>query len=160
MKCQICGKEQATIRYYENINGKKQEMHLCAHCAQKSGLYTANLFSPIFATIPSFIEPERDVCQSCGYPFVEYTRTGMLGCTDCYESFSDRLDDILLNIQGKNRHVDLEKKVNQHENVSDKKESKAGKIEKLREKIQVLIKEENYEEAAKVRDEIKKLSKE
>ena len=29
MKCQSCGKKEATVRYKENINGKKQEYVKC-----------------------------------------------------------------------------------------------------------------------------------
>ena len=103
MKCQSCGKNLATVRYVENINGKKQEMHLCIDCANKSGFTDfSDMFSPIFSTIPNFFEDlilrEEEKCPSCGYTFENYSDTGFLGCPNCYDTFSDRLDEIFLKI--------------------------------------------------------------
>lgn len=60
--------------------------------------------------------------------------------------------------------VDQEKisdnKKNFEHDKKQKKEIKAeNKLEKLQEDLKVAIKEERYEDAAKIRDEIKKMSK-
>ena len=36
MKCDKCGKNEATFYYKSNINGKVTETHLCADCARES----------------------------------------------------------------------------------------------------------------------------
>ena len=45
MKCQSCGKREATVKYFEDINGSKQELHFCTECAAKLGFEN---FSDIF----------------------------------------------------------------------------------------------------------------
>ena len=37
MKCQNCGRNEATYYYKSSINGRVRETHLCADCARKLG---------------------------------------------------------------------------------------------------------------------------
>lgn len=142
MKCQSCGKREASVKYYENINGNKQTLYFCVDCAKKLGFSDfndfssfsnfqnfSNFFTPIFTTMPEFDLLEQNKCSKCGYTLDDYYNTGMLGCEECYKAFEKNLDD------------------NKNENS----------ILKLKEKLEKLVKEEKYEEAAVIRDEIKKL---
>ena len=114
-------------------------------------------------------------CNQCGSTFEEIANTGKLGCGNCYDVFEERLDPIIRRIQGANRHVGrvgkvidskIEEKMaketnGKEEKTSEPKESKKEKqLEKLQEHLKQVIKEEKYEEAAKIRDEIKKIEKE
>lgn len=164
MKCQSCGKKEATVRYVENINGKKQEMHLCINCANKLGFADfSDMFSPMFSTIPSFFEDltlqEEQKCPSCGYTFKNYADTGLFGCPDCYDTFSNRLDEIFLKLHGKNRHPKFVSKKTSIENISEKKVNKDDEIEDLKNQLSVLVKNEEYEKAAIIRDRIKEIEK-
>ena len=172
MKCQSCGKKEATIRYMENINGKKQEMRLCVDCAKNLGFVDfSNMFSPIFTSIPSFFEDfalkEEEKCSVCGYTFEDYANTGLFGCPDCYDTFSDRLDEIFLKLHGKNRHLRGASEVQSAKNNSKqikninkiKSDEKIDDIISLKEKLQELVKKEEYEKAAVIRDKIKELEK-
>lgn len=157
MKCQSCGKKEATVKYMENINGNKQELHFCYDCAKKLGFVNfSNIFSPLFVTIPEIESMDTKKCGKCGYTFDDYVKTGLFGCPDCYNAFEDRLDDLLLKLHGKNKHIKLEPKKINKLNIK-KSETKEDKIEALKEKINLLIKEEKYEEAAIIRDKIKEL---
>lgn len=42
MKCENCGKNEVTFVYQSNVNGRVEEKHLCAECAEKLG-YTQRL---------------------------------------------------------------------------------------------------------------------
>ena len=187
MKCDNCKKREANVRYSENINGVKKELHLCEECSKKlgitdqmnfhMGLDFPSIFGGIFEDFTNFAEPNftpllneiRDVkCKTCGISFDDIVNTGRLGCPDCYETFESRLDPILKRMQGSNRHVGrlgkvTENKINveqQHESDKQEKEIKAEtEIEKLEKDLKLAIKEERYEDAAKIRDEIKKLLK-
>lgn len=174
MKCQSCGKREATVRYMENINGKKHEMRLCVECAKKLGFADfSNMFSPIFTSIPSFFEDfnlvEEEKCKTCGYTFEDYANTGLFGCPDCYDTFSDRLDEIFLKLHGKNRHLRLNdsktkqygcKKDNVKKNLNvSKTKSKNDELLSLKEELKELIAKEEYEKAAVVRDKIKAIEK-
>jgi len=162
MKCQSCGKKEATVRYVENINGKKQEIHLCIDCANKLGFADfSNMFSPIFSTIPSFFEDltlkEEEKCPSCGYTFENYADTGLFGCPVCYDTFSDKLDELFLKLHGKNRHPRLTSKKTSIENTVEKKLKDQDEIENLKQQLNVLVKNEEYEKAAVLRDKIKEI---
>ena len=47
MMCDNCGKNEATVRYSENINGRKKELNLCSQCSQKLGINEMNFNMPI-----------------------------------------------------------------------------------------------------------------
>ncbi len=189
MLCENCGKREATVRYSENINGVKKEMNLCEECSQKLGIAQKMDFSMSSLDIPSFFgslledfnTPEfmpllsnikQLTCDSCGSTFDDIVNTGKFGCANCYDTFADSLDPILKKLQGSNRHVGRLGKISNNkskfeskEKNSDKEDEKISenkeenKLEKLQQDLKIAIKEERYEDAAKIRDEIKKISK-
>lgn len=139
-------------------------------------------FMEDFATpefMPLFNEVKALKCKNCGYTFDDIVNTGKLGCEDCYDVFEDKLDTIIKKIQGANRHVGRIGKLLNESNSNEgsikngnvkedikttdelQKDSKANskemEIERLQRKLKNAIKEERYEDAAKIRDEIKKL---
>ena len=38
MLCENCKQREATVRYSENINGVRKEMHLCEECSRELGI--------------------------------------------------------------------------------------------------------------------------
>ncbi len=177
MLCENCKKREANVCYSENINGVKREMHLCEECSKElgiseqmnfnMGLDFPSIFGGIFEDFPMLLNEVKDVtCKTCGLSFDDIVSNGRLGCPDCYETFESRLDPILKRLQGSNRHTGRlgeipEKKIDikKTEKKKETETSKESKIEKLEKDLKDAIKEEKYEEAAKIRDEIKKLSK-
>lgn len=158
MKCQSCGKKQATVRYIENINGVENEMHFCEDCAKNLGFSNfSDIFSPIFASIPKYILDDitETKCKKCGYTLDEYSKIGLFGCPECYSTFEDELDKLFLKLHGKNRHVKIQKK-EITKNVSNI-EDKSSEILKLKNEIKKYIENEDYENAAIARDKIKKI---
>lgn len=182
MLCQNCKEQEANVKYTQIINGVKKEMVLCQDCAKKMGIEEEFKFDmpmdlPSFlggflgdynATgfMPSFGSMQQMLCDHCGMTYDEFVNTGKLGCSDCYDVFADRIDPILKNIHGMNRHVGrkgrlLEK--GKKEIVQNKKEEvtkepkEKSELERLKEDLKKAIKEERYEEAAKIRDAIKKI---
>ena len=166
MKCQSCGKKEATVRYMEDINGKKQEMHFCIDCAKKLGFVNfSDMFSPMFTNIPSlfgdFGFKEELKCPTCGYTFDDYSSTGLLGCPDCYDTFEDRLDNIFLKMHGKNRHIKLsnKKRISNAKSIQKDKIDKLDEVASLKNELKTLVENEEYEKAAVVRDKITKIEK-
>ena len=133
--------------------------------------------------LPSFTKTGSLQCDNCGMTYDEFVDTGKFGCSHCYDIFADTLDSVFKNIHGSSMHVgrrsklsnqekksvaeDLEKlkqKESKGENSKGKAETKKSsvkneiqeKLEKLNAELKQAIKEERYEEAAKIRDEIKK----
>lgn len=180
MLCENCKKREANVRYSENINGIKKEMHLCETCSQKLGitdrmefrmpsLELSSFFGSFledFSTsdfIPLLNEVKLIKCDSCGSTFDDIINTGRYGCANCYDVFEDRMDPILKKLQGANRHNGRLGKISDNNVKFNKKEKLESenitnnKLEQLQEKIKKAIKDERYEEAAKIRDEINKL---
>lgn len=189
MLCDNCGKREANVRYSENINGRKKELKLCEECSRKLGITNIDFSMPIdFSSffgefmedftktefMPLLSEMKTLKCDNCGYTFEDIANTGKLGCGNCYDVFQERLDPIFRRIQGANYHVGrvgkmidskIDRKIanlaNQKEGKTTKleKNEKDNQLEKLQEQLKQAIQEEKYEEAAKIRDEIKKIEK-
>lgn len=174
MLCENCGKEEATIEYRENINGVKKEITLCSNCFKILNLMNSpNMLSYFFNTYSNDLEGYtklEKVCSKCSYTFDDYLNKGLFGCPNCYNDFSDKIDSLLNKIHGKNRHLVLENKVNNKRvksNILNNKQIESNDnnldnindTEKLKDMLAICIKEEKYEDAAKIRDKIRKLEK-
>ncbi len=175
MKCQNCGEEEANIKYYENINGEKREILICSNCAKKLNLIDfPNMLSYLFSSYPKEAigsEYTKKVCNKCSYSFKDYLEKGFFGCPDCYNAFSDKIDTLLTKIHGKNRHTTIENKPKESDNkISSIKKVKTSNnqnsdiqsitdVIKLKSMLNTSIKEEKYEDAAKLRDRLKELEK-
>ena len=187
MLCDNCGKREANVRYTENINGKVRELNLCEECSVKLGIGQMDFNMPIdFSSFlggfmdelmtPEIIQMLNNLktltCNNCGSTFDDIIKTGRVGCKDCYSVFEDRLDPIIKKLQGSNRHVGrigkiIDSKIDSKNGVENKTKydvegtdnKEQSKLEKLQEDLKAAIKEERYEDAAKIRDEIKKLEK-
>lgn len=187
MLCQNCGNNEANVKYTQIVNGVKKEMILCEDCADKLGIKSLKLNMPIHFSnfledffddygseqlLPSFIKEKHNECTNCGKLYNEFIETGFLGCPECYDIFGDRLDAVLKNIQGNCKHIgrkplNIAEKLNNvgenKVNAGSKKEEKNNKgseLETLQNDLDKAIKEERYEDAAVIRDKIKKLNKE
>ena len=151
MLCDNCGKREANVKYSENINGRKKEMHLCEECSEKLGIGKMDFSMPIdfssffgglledFETndfMPLFDEVKTLKCDNCGYNFEDIVNTGKLG---------------------KIMDNNIEKKINDNNKEKNTNQKEISKIDKLQEDLKQAIKEERYEDAAKIRDEIKEL---
>ncbi len=134
--------------------------------------------------LPSFATTGTLQCDNCGMSYHEFVDTGKLGCNHCYDIFADLLDPVLKNIHGSSTHVGRRSRLTASDkenvakdvknattkNIKEKdnmekgsklekkaKDIKQDKLEKLNADLKLAIKEERYEDAAKIRDEIKGL---
>ena len=179
MKCENCGKNNANVKYTQIINGEKKQMFLCEECSQKLGINDLHFNMPINFTsfLADFFNDMNDIslmpssdnvntikCKKCGLTWDDFLHTGKFGCSNCYDDFELRIDPILRSMQGATNHVGRLGEVRQgnsvKQNLDDKIQKEENenvrKIEKLKNDLKQAIKEERYEDAAKIRDEIKK----
>jgi protein arginine kinase activator len=176
MKCENCGKNEANVKYTQIINGEKKQMFLCEDCSERLGINDIHFNMPINFTsflsdffddmneinlIPTLGEKNMLQCSKCGLTWDNFLHTGQFGCSNCYDDFSSRIEPILRSLQGATSHIgrigEVRSGNNVKQNLDDKVESKeVNKIDKLKEDLKNAIKEERYEDAAKIRDEIKK----
>ncbi len=181
MLCQKCQERPATVFFTQTINNETTQMHLCEICAKEQspmygGLNIAQ-FNPLAALtniLNSVISmegnpmspvglgreaqaPEQQLqCPHCGYQLAAFRQTGRLGCTRCYEAFRKALEPVITGIHGPVLHIEETPVTSVTESSKPVPDAKP-EVEQIREKIKEAIQNERYEEAARLRDEIKKI---
>lgn len=173
MLCQHCNQNEATTHIKKNINGKREEMHLCSDCARELGVmeefrvpsvsdffgesFLGNFLGAGVAAMNSLAGVER--CSTCGSSFNDIVKGGHIGCSDCYDKFADRLEPSIRKIHGKTKHIGKfisYDESNEPEKAESKKET--DELEQLKEQLQKAISEQRFEDAAVLRDKIKALT--
>lgn len=155
MKCQHCHK-QAILHVTELISDDHfEELHLCDDCAQKYLFDSPNVTSPLdnlpMEEASQLSELNEKECEVCGLKFVEFRNTGRLGCPHDYNSFQFELTPLLESIHGGSLH---EGKVPRRQ---PEVRAPNQELTQLRKKLQTAVVEEDYEEAARLRDRIREL---
>lgn len=161
MRCEECNKNEASVLISFVVNGKNTEKHLCQECMDtlKSSFASGNiesLLSSILSTMskPDTKEEEKLACSRCGLDYKIFQKTGKLGCAQCYHDFREQLKPMLLRIHGRSQHSGRVP----YENAKERERQDA--IDDLRKQMAAAISEENFEEAAIIRDQLKVLCKE
>ena len=163
MLCQNCGKGSATRHYKSSINGNVQEAHLCADCARELGYeqmfessmpnfgFGLDSLLADFFGVPSHVSLPSGACPLCGSTLGDISNTGRLGCEQCYDVFAADLDPYLKRMYGNATHTGRVPK-------SAGKEIKTRReLERLKEELKSAVEVQEYEKAAQLRDEIKRL---
>ena len=160
MVCDVCHKNNATVHLTEIINDKVVEMHICQFCAQaKADELNKHLnisgFLGSLADMVGGLPQERRLlrCPSCGLSYEDFKKKGRLGCGKCYETFRRSLLPLLKKIHSATTHV------GKTPASLEKRASSQLKTEELYQRLRRTIQLEEYEEAAKLRDQIKELEK-
>lgn len=164
MLCQVCKKKEATVHYTKIINGQIEELHMCDECAATNNEFefdTTFSFHKLLTGLIDSIqgetikkEAEEITCPFCGLTYAEFRQTGKFGCSQCYNTFKSSLNPLFRGIHGYNKHIGkVPKRANK--TLAQKRE-----IDKLRNKMNELVANEAFEEAAILRDKIKKLENE
>ena len=165
MICQKCGINAATNHIHTVLNGIVKDVYLCSSCAKQGG---NNAFSngDIFHMFSHLLNGENIAqkslkkCELCGSTIEDISKTGRVGCANCYETFKTELGPTLLRIHGRVEHIGKrpKKDINSKEISSEMTENIERKddILELKEQLKNAIMTENYEQAAVIRDEIKK----
>ena len=159
MRCEHCGKEPAAVHLSQNIQGVRRETHLCESCARQagyigSGSSTADFLSQLFGLVrqPSQQVVRGQQCPGCGMTMEQFGREGRLGCEQCYQQFSQQLQPLLRRLHGQTEHVGMRPEV-----VQEKAEAAApDDLQELRRQLAEAIRQEEYETAAALRDQIRR----
>ena len=159
--CERCHKEQATVHLTEIRNEKKLELHLCQGCAEAEGVVVKQTLdiSNLLAGIASGSAAKRraraagprKVCPRCGYALDDFQSTGRLGCPQDYTVFHDELEPLLKKIHGAAAHVG---KVPPRAAAAVRRETE---LQRLEADLRRAVAREDFESAARLRDELKKL---
>lgn len=157
--CQRCQQAKATVHITDTIPTKK-ERHLCEECAEKEGVIiksaqhatTNDILKQFIEHKTGLTETEDLTCPQCGTAFREFQLKGLLGCAHDYEAFKDLLTPLISRAhEGATHHIG---KVPPTADESVRRETG---LMRLRRELQEAVHQENYERAARVRDQIQTL---
>ena len=160
MLCEECGKNQATVSITVTTGSGTNTRRLCPECMKKMELNLVkgdiqSFLSSVLSVLGSEKKAESNtaVCSSCGLTFAEYEHTGRLGCAQCYRDFADQLNPSLHKIHGRMQHAGRKPKAY----VPDPQHELNQRSNELRRLMDEAVAAENFEEAARLRDELKAL---
>ena len=179
MLCEKCGQREARVKITRIINGVSETHHYCRECAQeitgrkeiKPNEWSHAIFkllSQMFMQNAQENSEEMNekaaglVCPTCGRTYLDFVKSGVFGCSDCYEAFEPMLGPALLSMQGTASQQGIVPVKHTEEEpapdpFSEEEISPDEELGILEARLQEAVREEDYEAAARYRDEIKAL---
>lgn len=172
MICQECNQRPATLHFSNFSNGEKTELHLCERCAHEKGdMFMMNtgpgfsinsLLAGLFNMEPAFQEQKKESlqtekvlqCPQCSMTFPQFVKVGRFGCATCYDAFREQLTPILRRLHSGNfsHNGKIPKRIGGDIHLRKT-------IDDLRQTLRDLISQEEFEKAAKTRDQIRDLER-
>lgn len=168
--CMICKKAPATVKVSKLVKGTVREVWMCSRCAERRSRYHKPITPPQFlksaadveALLQSLLNKEGESgarrtadddrqCPTCGLPLRTYRDTLFLGCSDCYEAFEDVLASDLLRYHGASFHC------GRHPLSRPETVDPVVTLKDLQRRLELAVRREDFELAARLRDEIKRL---
>jgi protein arginine kinase activator len=183
MKCDVCDKE-ATVFLTQIINGQMTTVNLCEECSKAKGVTEETGFGLAEAFLtPSqrtLADSTEIVCDACGFTASQLKKIGRMGCPECYTAFREGLDGLLRNMHKGTRHVGkrpsaknipapVQVALRERTSAADESlpapvpapalaaEAPKADIAQLRADLDLAVKEERYEDAARLKAEIESL---
>ena len=170
MQCDVCKAKEAKVFLTAIVEGKMQKVNLCTACSNDRGVDdpTGFALTELLAGLGTSTETEKPAaagvqgpgtetatatkCPVCGFTQADFKKTGRLGCSTCYDTFSDHLGNLLKAMHKGTRHTG---KLPVH--VARRHEF-AARMRELKDDLEKAVRAENYEDAASLRDQILKLN--
>lgn len=169
--CERCNKYQANVHIVKVFDGIKKELNICEKCAKELGEFNLNSILDVENTFSlnilgglieyfnnnqpsSVIKINDSECPKCKTTYAEFKGSGFLGCEECYNQFVKILSIFIKRVQSGIEHNG---KIPHRcgEVVIKRKE-----LNELKDRLQRSILSEEYEKAAEIRDQIKKIENE
>ena len=159
MLCSICKEKPATVHLTDIKGDKMQKVDLCEECAKNKGVNDSTFaLADMLLGLGASQEIEQASggveikCPQCGFTQADFKKSGRLGCAECYKTFADGLEGLLKSMHKGTRHTGkVPESQRQTRDLSDR-------LKALQQKLAKAIEDENFEQAAALRDEIKQMS--
>jgi protein arginine kinase activator len=160
MKCEICGLKDAVIHIRQIQKEMVHELHICEDCAQEKGLIREEDSElPIANLLSGLLEGKdmtgasdvKDACPRCGMKASDFRKQGKLGCPDCFAAFEKDVRAIVSQMAARPRHTGKLPATLTLE--------KPAPAEGLREELRAAVEKEEYELAARLRDQLRELER-
>lgn len=159
MKCENCNEKDASVHYTE-VDGKKmREIHLCEECyrekvtpVQKVVDFADLLKTLLQGTVKDQGAAAKALCPACGISLAEFRASGRFGCPNDYKVFHEPVAQLLEKIQHATRHV------GRTPPTAGAEVERENSLLRLRRELERAVQREAYEEAARLRDQIRALT--
>jgi protein arginine kinase activator len=161
MLCDNCATNEAAIHLTQIQNNEMTTRHLCETCAEAMGLETgagsataplADFLAQMGKAITGEAVKAAGTCPTCGHSLDDFKRTGRLGCATCYTSFDASLRGLLRKLHNGTQHTG---KVYMAPDPGEA--DRTARIAALRRSLQHAVDHEDFERAASLRDQIRRL---
>ncbi len=158
MVCDICKASEATIHLTQIVDGKVRKVDLCELCAKAKNVTghpdfsVADLMMGLGASegIAASAAPDEQ-CPVCGMTAADFKKTGRLGCGECWRTFEKGLGALLKDLHKGTTHIG---KIPARTTAT---RARADQLRALESELKRAVKEERFEEAAKLRNQIRAL---
>lgn len=165
MICQNCKQRESVVHLTKIVNGQAIQTHLCQECAQKVQGFGLTIYPGMVTDFLQALfghnhtdkseqkmeENLQEKCPGCNRTIIELQQAGRMGCSKCYDTFQSQMEVLLRRIHGGVNHVGKVPARSGAAIINRKS------IADLRLKLQELVDREEFEEAAIIRDKIRKL---
>ena len=160
--CNACQKAPATVVIMDLNNGAVTgQQHVCAACAEQLGVapgkpqpkYPAEMLEDLLGLKGLKTRARRsEACPGCGMTPDEFRQKGRLGCPRCYEAFRNELMPLLQRIHEAQSHRGRLPATLAEAPAPDTDKD----LSDLRQRLEEAVRGERYEEAARLRDELRR----
>lgn len=155
MKCDLC-QNKASVFYTQVVDGDMSKSSWCASCAEAqgvtdpAGLHLLNLLAEGQSETSEDDFSPNEECPKCGFTLEDLHKVGRLGCPKCYQSFRQ-----ILAVRIESMHRGAKHHGRVPEGMSLEQQANE-EVEELEVRLSLAVADEDFEEAARLRDEIKK----
>jgi len=156
MLCCVCKEKEAKVHLTQIQGDKMQKVDLCEDCAKSKGVddpagfSLADLLLGLGASqeIESATGSADLKCPKCGFTQADFKKAGRLGCSECYLTFGEALEGLLKTMHKGTRHI------GKFPHALQQSRDLADRLKTLQKKLSKAVEDENFEQAAQLRDEI------
>ena len=159
MICNLCGTQESSIHLTEIVNNQMIEIHLCETCAQEKGTDFKTHFN-LTDLLAGLVDPDKasktaekrlaGKCPECSMTYDEFGKSGRLGCAACYDAFGKMLLPLIKRVQRSTKHV------GKRPSRVSPETGHGHELQLLQDRLAKSVQMEEFEEAARLRDEIRK----
>ena len=161
MNCSHCGIQPGVIEVRYMAGSYERTLYLCESCARSQGIHADHIREPqvsdLYASLLSptagmeLDDPDFDQCSGCGTSWAQLRRSGEAGCERCYSVFAGEIS----------RMLEVQPHGTFHRgSLPDSLETFRTLIvdrENLKERLRRAVEHEDFERAAKLRDDLSRM---
>jgi len=160
MTCDVCKTNTATVYLTQIVDGNMKKINLCESCSKNKGVSDptgfalADLLHGLGETQQVEQAPPTEHCPICGFTQADFKKSGRLGCSECYSTFSDALASLIKAMHKGTKHTG-KVPARMFRDIA-----RSDRLNELKRTLEDAVSNEDYESAATIRDEIRQLESE